>query len=425
MLRVYIETYGCTMNRADSQLMRELLVESGHSIVKSLEDAEVVILNTCTVRGDTQDKIIRRIRVLRERISLNNCKLVIAGCMVKAQPYLVVREAPEASLVTPQTIHKIVEAVKSKGRVVLLNGESRTCRVPVACEGVTSAIPVAEGCLGACNYCIVRVARGTLKSYPLSTIVEAVKQVVSKGVVEVQLTGQDVAAYGIDLGVRLPRLLDEILSLEGDFMVRIGMMNPNHVVDILDELIEAYKSERIYKFLHLPVQSGDNRVLKLMNRPYTVEEFEEIVREFKTKIPEVSIATDIIVGHPGEDEEAFKNTLRLVEKLEFDRVHVAHYSVRPHTVSARMLQVPSPIRKRRVLELMKLVEKVGYKRHSRFVGKRLKVLFTEVGKRNTMVGRDKSYYPVVVEGDISLLGKRKIVRIEGATFYDLRGKLLT
>lgn len=423
-LKVYIETYGCTMNRADSQLIRELLDERGHVIVDDLEEADVVIVNTCTVRGDTQAKVVERIRVLRGLMKRRGGRLVVAGCMVKAQPYLVVREAPEASLITPQAISRIVDVVESKGRVVFFDGTPRDEKLPKTCNGVVAAVPVAEGCLGACNYCIVRIARGPLRSYPIDRIVNVIRELVSRGVVEIQLTGQDVAAYGRDIGVKLPTLLEEISGLKGDFMVRVGMMNPNHVVDIVDELVEAYRSDKIYKFLHIPVQSGDNKVLKAMNRPYTVEEFESLILEFKSKIPEVSIATDIIVGHPGEDEEAFINTVELVKRLEFDRVHVAHYSVRPHTPSARMPQVPSPIRKRRVLELMKVVEEVGLKRHRRFIGRELEVLFTEVGRSNTIVGRDKSYYPVVVCGEPKLIGRRGLVRVRDATFYDLRGELV-
>ena len=424
-MRVYVETYGCSMNKADSQLMVELLSKSGHTVVGDPLEADVVIVNTCTVRGDTQDKVLARLRHLRSRCLQRGIRMIVAGCMAKAQPYLIAKTVPEASMVTPQTLHRIVEVVEGPDRQILLGGGPRpACHLPAAYEGVVATIPIAEGCLGACSYCIVKLARGTLRSYPPELIVETVRKAVDRGAVEVQLTAQDAAAYGRDLGLKLPDLLREIIErVNGDFMVRVGMMNPNLLRDMADEMIEVYLNPKVYKFLHVPVQSGDDRVLKLMNRPYTVEEYEELILEFKRKIPEVSVATDIIVGHPGEDEEAFRNTVELVRRLEFDRVHVAHYSVRPHTRSAAMPQVPGKTKKRRVLELMKVVEEVGLKRHSRFVGKMVEVLFTETGKNETIVGRDKSYYPVIVRGGRDKLGKRGIVEVKEATFYDLRGRL--
>jgi len=424
-VRIYIETYGCTVNRADSQLIRELLEAKGHIIVDSIKDAQVLIINTCIVRKDTEDKMVRRITELRRLALAHGKKLIVAGCMSRAQPYVIVKNAPEASLITPQNIHRIVDIVECKGRMVLIDGAFRpTHLLPKSYNGLIASIPIAEGCLGSCSYCIVRLARGPLRSYPPNLIIDVVKESVSRGVKEIQLTAQDVAAYGRDVGLKLPDLLREILGINGDFMIRIGMMNPNLLLDIIDDMIDIYRDEKVYKFLHIPVQSGDNRLLKIMNRRYTIEEFEYIVKEFRSKIPEIMIATDIIVGHPGEDEEAFKNTVELVERLKFDRVHVAHYSIRPHTPSASMKQVPSKVRKRRVLELMRVVEKVCLEKHKRFVGSNVKVLFIERPRNGTIVGRTMSYHPVVVPENLKVLGKWGLVRVLDATFYDLRGEIL-
>ncbi|RLG75635.1 MAG: 2-methylthioadenine synthetase [Thermoprotei archaeon] len=420
-MRVYIENYGCPLNKADGHYMLSLLVKEGYEVVKEPEKASIIIVNTCTVRKETENKMVKRISELRKIALKNKAKLVVAGCMPKAQPYLIVRYAPEASMVSPQNYNKILEIAKSSKRMIFLSGERRTDIVPMLVEKVIAAIPIAEGCVGKCSYCIVRLARGKLRSYPPRLIIGRIKEAVSKGVVEIDLTAQDTAAYGLDLGIRLPDLLDKVVEVEGDFMVRVGMMNPNLAYEILDELIEAYKHPKIFKFLHIPLQSGDNRVLKIMNRPYTIEEFKEIVYEFRRKIPDINVTTDIIVGHPGEDEEAFENTLKVIKELKFDRIHIAAYSLRPHTLSASMKQIPSYVKKQRLKRIIELMEKVTFEKHNKYVGRTVKALTTEEGRDLTVIARTINYYPIVINDSNIKLGSWVQVKIIKNTFYDLRG----
>ena len=423
-MKVYMENYGCPVNKADGAYMLSLLYKAGFIEAKSPDEADVIIINTCTVRKDTENNMVKRIRKLYVLASRKGAKLIVAGCLPKAQPYLVNTVAPNASMVSPQNYDRIVDVVLSKSRVVLLKGERRTDIVPMYVNGVVAAIPIAEGCLGNCSYCIVKLARGNLKSYPPRLIIERVKQALAKGVVEIDLTAQDTAAYGLDIGTNLAELVSEITEINGDFMVRIGMMNPNLALKMLDELLEIYKHPKVYKFLHIPLQSGDNRVLKIMNRPYTVEEFKEIVREFRRKIPEINITTDIIVGHPGEDEKAFENTLKIMREIGFDRIHLAIYSLRPHTLSASMPQIPSAVKKARMKRAIKVMEKEAYKKHSRFIGRKVNVLVTETGRNNTLVGRTINYYPVILPPTEYIMGLWVKVEITDATFYDLRGKVI-
>ncbi|MCD6114063.1 MAG: tRNA (N(6)-L-threonylcarbamoyladenosine(37)-C(2))-methylthiotransferase [Thermoprotei archaeon] len=423
-MKVYMENYGCPVNKADGAYMLSLLYKAGFNEAKSPDEADIIIINTCTVRKDTENNMVKRIRKLYALASRKGAKLIVAGCLPKAQPYLVNTVAPNASMVSPQNYDRIVDVALSKSRVVLLKGERRTDIVPMYVNGVVAAIPIAEGCLGNCSYCIVKLARGNLKSYPPRLIIERVKQALAKGVVEIDLTAQDTAAYGLDIGTNLAELVSEITEINGDFMVRIGMMNPNLALKMLDELLEIYKHPKVYKFLHIPLQSGDNRVLKIMNRPYTVEEFKEIVREFRRKIPEINITTDIIVGHPGEDEKAFENTLKIMREIGFDRIHLAIYSLRPHTLSASMPQIPSAVKKARMKRAIKVMEKEAYKKHSRFIGRKVNVLVTETGRNNTLVGRTINYYPVILPPTESIMGLWVKVEITDATFYDLRGKVI-
>jgi len=253
-------------------------------------------------------------------------------------------------------------------------------------------------------------------------IVEAVKEAVAKGAVEVELTAQDTAAYGLDLGgkVRLPDLVEKVAEIEGNFMVRVGMMTPEQAMSIVDGLVEALNMEKVYKFVHLPVQSGSDKVLKLMNRKYTIDEYKRLVKELRSKVPGLSVATDIIVGHPGEDEEDFQQTLDLMKELRFERIHLAMYSIRPNTVSAGLPQVPDSVKKERMKTAMGLYESIAYDIHSEYVGKTVEVLTTELGRKGSVIGRLRNYIPVVVKNESSLGNWVKVV-IEEASFYDLRG----
>jgi MiaB-like tRNA modifying enzyme len=426
IIRVYIETYGCTLNQADSMIMRGYLEEAGLGFVDNAEEADVIVVNTCVVRKDTEEKMIKRLSEI-ERLYSSTKKIVVAGCMVSSLPATVKRVAPSSSLVTPQTVDRIVDAVLSRERVEYIGGMRGVDRIPLPRgRGVIAPVPISEGCLSECSFCITKISRGRVRSYPPRVIVNAVKELISRGYKEIELASQDSAVYGFDIGKNflLPDLVREVAEIDGDFMIRVGMMNPQWLWKILDDLIETIKHPKVYKFLHIPVQSGDNRVLRIMRRGYTVEEFEEMISEIRRKIPEITIATDIIVGHPGEDEEAFKNTLMLMERASFDRVHLAQYSIRPLTEAAAMPQIPEHIKKRRSIEAQKLQEKIGLKIHREYIGKRVRVLTTEKGLREgTTIARTTSYRQVVIRKEIPL-GIWIDAEIEDATFFDLRGSIL-
>lgn len=416
-MRVYIETYGCALNRGDSAIMATVLSERGHEITENLNEAEVVVINTCAVRLETEERMKQRIRELRR----TGKRLVVAGCLAGALPATVSALAPEASILGPQAVERIAEVVESPERQVILEG-TKAVKVPRMLEGKIFIVPIADGCAGECSFCITKLARRKLRSYPMREIVEAVKEAVAKGAVEVELTAQDTAAYGLDLGgkVRLPNLVEKVAEIEGNFMVRVGMMTPEQAMSIVDGLVEALKMEKVYKFVHLPVQSGSDKVLKLMNRKYAIDEYKRLVKELRSKVPGLSVATDIIVGHPGEDEEDFQQTLDLMKELRFERIHLAMYSIRPNTVSAGLPQVPDSVKKERMKTAMGLYESIAYDIHSEYVGKTVEVLTTELGRKGSVIGRLRNYIPVVVKNESSLGNWVKVV-IEEASFYDLRG----
>ncbi|EZQ11077.1 2-methylthioadenine synthetase [Candidatus Acidianus copahuensis] len=416
MKKVYFETYGCALNKGDTYIMMTLLSESGHQVVHSPHDADVIVINTCDVRLETGERMKSRIKELKSM----DKRLVVAGCFAGAEPAIVKELAPDASVIGPQAIGKIVDAVE--GKIKFDISSDRTEVTPRVFEGKIAIIPVADGCAGNCNFCITKLARKTLRSYSPRNIVDAAKKSIKSGAVEIELTGQDVAAYGLDLGgqIKLPDLIEQITSLEGEFMVRIGMMTPEQFVRDMDKLLDAMKRKKVYKFLHLPVQSGDDNVLKMMNRKYTVDEYKQIVKEIRSKLPLSNITTDIIIGHPGEDENAFNNTLQLMEDLRFERVHLAMYSMRPNTRSASMPQIPDKEKKRRMEIAYKTYEEIAKEIHREYVGKKCRIIITEVGKRDSMIGRTVNYIPVVIK-DKAKLGEWYDIQITDYSFFDLSG----
>lgn len=420
-MKVYIETYGCALNNADTALMKQVLVSRGHEVTDSISEADAVIINTCTVRLDTEQRIIKRLSRLKTQVR-DGTKLVVTGCMAAAQPYTVSKIVPEASLISPQNVIKIYKAVESGERVILLGGERDTTWLTPLMEGSVASVPIAEGCLGNCSFCITKIARRRLKSYRPELIVEVVKEAVRRGVLELNLAAQDTAAYGVDLGnVRLHDLVQMITErVEGNYMLRIGMANPDNLMHILDDFVNVLKHPNVFKYVHIPLQSGSDKILKLMRRKYTYDQYRSLVLEIRRKIPEIQVATDVIVGHPGEDDEDFENTLRALEELMPDKVHVAQYTIRPRTEAASMKQVSDSVKKSRSIEVNKVVEKIGKAINSTYVGSRVWVVVASRSFRGSPIGRTVNYKPVVVDG-LNTVGVTGYVRITHYTFYDLRG----
>lgn len=433
-LNVYIETYGCALNKADSMIMISELEKRGHRIVYDIESADAVIINTCIVRRETEERMLLRLEELRKYS--NDKKIIVAGCMASVMPATIKEIIPNASIVSTQGINRISDVLSSDKplHIGLLEDARDFLRIDVSGRlrlgdnrDLSIQIPIAQGCMSDCAFCITKYARPVLRSYSMKAIKRAVEEAVKLGFREIELTAQDTAVYGFDLDKRftLPDLLREVVEVEGDFMIRVGMMNPQWLDKIIDDLIEVYKEPKIFKFLHIPVQSGDDRVLKIMKRGYTVQEFIDYVNEFREKIPDINIATDIIVGHPGEDDEAFENTKRLLEEVKFDRVHIAQYSVRPFTEAAAMPQIDEKIKKKRSSELQRVQERIGLEINSSFIGKRMKVLIIKRGYGGRgYIGRSMSYRTVVIrDSNDTYLGRYAYIDIDDATYYDLRGSL--
>jgi MiaB-like tRNA modifying enzyme len=394
------------------------LAKAGFELVESAEDADVLIFNTCGVKSPTENRIIDE---LRESAKLEK-KLLVTGCLPLINLERLRNQVKFDGVLSPSSAGRIVEAVQRVLRdekIQWLKSGSETkplLTLPKqASNPVVSIVPVAQGCLGSCSYCCVVFARGRLHSYSINEVVERVQSDLLSGAKEVWLTGQDMACYGKDIGTDLVDLLRTVCSIdEDDLLVRVGMMTPNYVLDMLDSLIEAFLDHHVFKFLHLPVQSGDDVVLKQMNRFYSVDDFRKIVSSFRKTIPDVTVATDVICGFPGESEEAFQHSLNLIEEVKPDVVNISKFFPRPRTIAEKMTcKVSASEVKSRSQNLAKLVKYVSAMKNAAWKGWTGKILIDEKGKQpGSWIGRNFAYKPVVIRSeDASLLGKPLDVRV--------------
>ena len=316
---IYLESYGCSANRNSSEILSGILQRAGLFITINPDIADAAIINTCIVKGPTEQRMLSRIKQLKNKFS---SKLIIAGCMPDVQAELIKQIAPEASLLGSHQIHKILASIRklSEGKnseFIEIENEIKLCMPKLRRDKIIGITQISEGCLGTCSYCITRFAKGKLFSYQEERIIKNIQQDIETGCKEIWLTSQDNASYGLDKGkYNLPNLLNTIMQIRGRFMLRLGMMNPNHTLKILDELIECYRDGKMFKFLHIPLQSGSNFVLRDMKRCYHAEDFLDIVKRFRDEFPFLMLATDIIVGYPTEREDDLKKTIKVIKQLK-------------------------------------------------------------------------------------------------------------
>ena len=421
-MKVYIDTFGCTFNQGDSQIMAGLLQEDNAQIVPKMEDADVIIVNTCYVKQPTEQKVINRIKKIQEQFP--DKKLIISGCMVEIDQDKLKKAAPAAGWIGPRQIKSTPDVVKLciDGEVSRMVGHSDEIKAglpKMRFDPFVHISQICEGCVGRCTYCCTRFARGKLQSYPVEDIKKEIENAVEDGCVEIQLTAQDTAAYGMDTGTKLAELINEITAIPGDFRLRVGMMHPKSMMGNLDKLIEAFMHKNVYKFMHIPIQSGSDSVLMHMGRGHTVAQYEEIISEIREKIPEISIATDIIVGYPTETDEDFEGTLKLIEDIKPNFIHISKYRHRPMAISSSMPEIDHKIMKKRSKALNDLKSEILYKNNLAEIGKFHEVLITEKGSKGGYIGRTNSYKPVVVEN--SEIGTFVKVKINDVTSTYLKG----
>jgi len=413
--KIFVETYGCTQNKGDSEIIKYLLKEF---LVDSIDKADIVIVNTCGVKGQTEKKIVERISLL-----LNNKKVIVSGCLPKIN--LNVIDKNVSGIIGPHDIDRIQEVVFADEKKVYLSEDNRrlgpkTAFKKIRDESTSAIVQISEGCVGRCSFCCTRFARGSVHSFPIEEIIGEVKDALSKGYREILFTSQDTAAYGVDIDTNLVTLLKRVIDIDGEFRLRLGMANPNHIKSFENELVPIYNDPHMYRFLHVPVQSGDDKVLSDMRRDHTIKDYISTVSLFRKNIKDLYLCTDIIVGYPTEDDAAFENTLKLVEKIRPDKINLTRFSPRPGTPSTKLKQIPSWIVKERSRKLNVLRKKISFEINQTYIGRDFKALITEKNIDGTFTGRIYNYKPVIV--DDAKVGEFKDIVIEDATSTYLVGR---
>ena len=356
MASIYIENYGCTANYDDGAIIAGILLENNHSIVKDVAECDVVIINSCAVKNITVNRVFYQIKEITNKYK--DKKLIITGCMPNSEKDKLDEYVKKSiSLVSPQNIIDISDIINKvlNNEQVILTAKKKVIKLglPKYIEDNKKvvSIQISSGCKSYCTFCSTKLAKGNLISYPKEKIVEEVKSYINKGFNRINLTSTDNGCYGFDLGYNLADLINEVVLIEGNFKVRIGMGNPQHIKLFYKDLITAYKNDKILKFLHIPIQSGSDRLLKDMKRVYTIEEFKSIINDFRNDIPKINISTDIIVGYPTETEEDFNRTIDLVNELKFEVVNISKFASRPGTYASKLKQLSSQIIKDRSIRI--------------------------------------------------------------------------
>jgi tRNA-2-methylthio-N6-dimethylallyladenosine synthase len=413
MPKYHIWTIGCQMNKAESERLGSYFEQLGYQPVATANEADLIILNSCVVRQNAENRVVNKLNALKPLKNLHpNLTLAVTGCLVNADTAKLKERFPYVDYFFkpgeyPQWLEKV-----DWGQVLPQHPAPGTY------------IPIIQGCDNFCAYCIVPYRRGRERSRPLEEIVDEVRELVNRGTKEVTLLGQNVDSYGHDLPDKpdLADLLHQLNAIDG--LLRIRFLT-NHPKDMSPRLIEAVAHlDKVCEQLTLPVQSGSNEILKAMKRGYTVEHYRQLVTEIRRKIPEVHLSTDVLVGFPSETEPQFQQTVDLLSELKFDTVHVAAYSPRPGTFAARNLEdnIPAAEKRRRLDEIERLQEGIATEINTRLQDKTVEVLVD--GERGgKWQGRTRSGKLVFFSDSSDCLGKLRKIRIEKTSPWSLQGRV--
>ncbi len=422
MHNIYIETYGCSANQNNSEIIAGMLAKAGLFIVQKAENADIIILNTCIVKGPTESKMRFRIsELIRQKKPL-----IVTGCMPDVEAKAIKKISPNISLLGVHHIKEIINVVRKvlEGRTVKIISKENEIKLnaeKIPKSKIIGITQISEGCLGQCSYCFTRMAKGKLFSYPKDLILNSIQRDIESGAEEIWITSQDCGAYGLDNGKRtLPELLSEILKLKGKFFLRLGMMNPNNVQPMLDKLIELYKHKKMFKFLHIPMQSGSDSVLKDMGRKYQTKDFSDIIDAFRKEIPDIVIATDIICGYPSEKDEDFQKTLDLMKQTKPDIININRFWAMPKTKASRLKQLSREEIKKRALKMSFLHKQIGLEKNKLLIGQTLKCIIDEHAAQGMMGAKTMGYKQVLLKS--GKIGEIADVKIANCSYNYLIGE---
>ena len=420
MAKIFVEAYGCSASFADSEMISGLILNGGHSLVENASESDLNIVVTCSVKDSTANKMMHRIKSLKTK------PLIVAGCLPKAEKDTVEKFSENASLLGPNSLGKTLQVINStlngSKQIALEDSDLSKVGLPkVRLNPAVGIVEIASGCMSECTFCQTKLSKGDLSSYRLGDVVRQVQTEIKEGCKEVWLTSTDNGCYGFDIGTDLPSLVNAVTEIPEEFMVRVGMMNPMYMPRIKEKLVEAYDNDKVFKFLHIPVQSGSNKVLHDMKRGHTAETFREIAKKVKERFENFTISTDVIVGFPSETEEDFQKTVSLLDETKPDVVNLSKYSTRPGTDAAEWEQLDAAEVKRRSKIVFEQISKLSMESNQKWIGWKGKVLFDEKTDEG-IKGRNFAYKPVSVADEVDL-GQSHIVEITDATVKRLIGKI--
>lgn len=420
MAKIFVESYGCSASLSDSEMISGLILNGGHSLVNSSAESDLNVIVTCSVKDATANKMIHRIKSLKDK------PLVVAGCLPKAEKSTVERFTEKASMLGPNSLGKTLQVIDSTlngtRQIALEDSDISKVGLPkVRLNPAVGIVEIASGCMSECTFCQTKLSKGDLQSYRIGDIVRQVETEIREGCKEIWLTSTDNGCYGFDIGTDLPNLVNTVVEIPQKFRVRVGMMNPMYMVRIKDKLIDSFDNDKVYKFLHVPVQSGSNKVLNDMKRGHTSETFKEMVRKVRGRFPQFTISTDIIVGFPTETLEDFEKTTLLLEETKPDIVNLSRYSARPGTEAAEMEQIDVSEVKRRSKIIFNLTNQISKKSNQNWIGWKGKVLFNEKTDEG-IKGRNFAYKSIFVDHEVKI-GQVNHVEIVEATNHSLKGRI--
>ena len=426
--KIFVKTFGCSHNASDSEYMLGILSNQGYEIVDNLEDSDLTIINSCTVKSPYQAAFLNTVIKSKEY----NKHVVVGGCVPQAERNL--KGLENCSIVGVSQIDKIDYIVKNtfEGNTVRLleNKSLPSLLLPkIRRNKYIEIIPISQGCLGSCTYCKTKQARGKLISYPIEQIVKACKRAWENNAKELWITSEDTGVYGRDIGTNLPNLMVEILKyVPKDVMIRIGMANPPYILENVNQMIKVLNHPNVYSFIHIPVQSGSNPVLDKMLREYTIEEFNYLCDKFIEGVPNITIATDIICGFPTETRENFQETLNMVEKYKFPVINISQFYPRPGTVAAKWKKIDTKEVHYRSKALAELFGSYSNYKHLLNTTQRVWVHDTNEEEKNKeenmMVAHNKSYVKILIPKDEKLYGKELIVKIKETYKWHCVGEII-
>ncbi len=434
---IYIQTYGCSANQNNSEIIAGMLMQSGYQLTNNEKIADILIINTCIVKGKTEQKIKRRIQDLSK---LYKSKLIIiAGCMPQTDFNSLKKINPKLIFLG---IHHITDIVKligdfkenqltSKEQLNYLSkrNEEKILVSKISKNKIISIIQISEGCLGECAYCKTKLAKANLFSYKKEKIIKQIESDLQAGAKEIWITSQDNASYGLDKADKkylLPELLIEILNLKHNFKLRLGMMNPNNLFPIIEEMIKIYKNQKIYKFLHIPIQSASDKILKEMNRKYKIELVEEIINRFKKEIPNITIATDLITGYPTETQEDNEKNMNFIKDFKPDVLNLSKFSSHRGTEAGKLKILDKEIINKRAFELMELHRKTAQQNKQKYKDKTINVFInSKTSMPYIYEARDDNYNIILISSkDKSILGKTINVKIKNIGVHHMQAETI-